>query len=204
MRHFFLPCAIASGALGMSAAAAQAQLITPCSGALRVAPGQRGTILCAIDVAAIAARTDEHLDAAARAKEEARGCICLLSCVTQTWTRRTTGGILPRHACTRTMWGAAPIRTARLGSAPCLSSRRTGIYRTFFGFRCSCIPACWRDQRQQRSLTARQTALACSPVKRRLLATAAHRCRSDRLHVAAVPLSSCFALLTGCARYGVL
>ena len=37
--------------------------------------------------------------------------------------------------------------------------------------------------------TARQFAFACSPVKRWLLAIAADRCRSDRLLVAAVPLS---------------
>jgi hypothetical protein len=121
MRHFFLPRAITSGSLGMFAAATQAQLVALPGGALRIAPGHLGTIPRAVDIAAVAAGTDEHLDAAARAEEEARGCISLLGFLTQTWTQRATSGILPRHTCLHDVGrgadtnfqvgiGAAPVR----------------------------------------------------------------------------------------------
>ena len=127
MRHFLLvllPGTIAPSTLGMLAATAVARLIAPPGSALFAAPVLRGAVSLTVDVAAIAAGADQHLDAASRAQIEARASICLF---TQAWTNCATGEILPRHTCSRTVWGAAPMRTARLESAPCLSSRKTDV-----------------------------------------------------------------------------
>ena len=128
MRHFLLvlpPGTIAPCTLGMFAATAVARLIAPPCCALFAAPTLRGAALLAVDVAAVAARADQHLHEAACAEIQARGCICLFAIVAQTWTKGSAGGILPRQTCLGTLWGAAPIQTCRLGSAPRLSSTKT-------------------------------------------------------------------------------
>ena len=128
MRHFLsvlLPGTIAPSTLGMFAATAVARLIAPPGSALFAAPALRGTAPLAVDVAAVAARADQHLHEAACAEIQARGCICLFAIVAQTWTKGSAGGILPRQTCLGTLWGAAPIQTCRLGSAPRLSSTKT-------------------------------------------------------------------------------
>jgi hypothetical protein len=113
MRHFVLPRAVAAGPRRMVAATMKTQLVASASRALRAAPGHLSAILCAVDVAAIAAGADHHLSAATRAEKKARGCIGLSALVTQTWTQCTTGEILPRHTCSRTVWGAALMQTSR-------------------------------------------------------------------------------------------
>jgi hypothetical protein len=127
MRHFFLPGAVGAGARGMVAPAIARALIAPAGGALLAAPGHFGTSLLAVDVAAVATRADQHQGAAARAHIEAPRCMSLFPLSTAPWTRSATRGILPRHTCSRTVRGAAAIRLARLGSAPCLSSRRQNL-----------------------------------------------------------------------------
>jgi hypothetical protein len=102
-----------------------ARLIAPPGGALFAAPVLCGAASLTVDVAAVAARADQHLHEAACAKIQARGYLCLFAIIAQTWTRIPTGGILPRHTCLGTLWGAAPMRTATLGSAPRLSSTKT-------------------------------------------------------------------------------
>ena len=128
MRHFLLvllPSTIAPSTLGMFAATAVARLIAPPSSALFAAPVLHGAASLTVDVAAVAARADQHLHEAACTEIQARGCICLFTVIAQTWTRIPTGGILPRHTCLGTLWGAAPMRTARLLSASRLSSTKT-------------------------------------------------------------------------------
>lgn len=127
MRHFVLPCAVAPGPRGMVAATTYAALITLSGGTLSGAARLCGAPLLTVDVAAIAAGADQHLDAASCAQIEARGRFRLFGVSTDAWTNCAMGEILPRHACSRTVWGAAPIRTARLGSAPRLSSRKTDV-----------------------------------------------------------------------------
>ena len=127
MRHFLSPSPIAAGTRGMIALTARGRLVALPGCALFAAPALLGAASLTVDVAAIAARADQHLDAAARTEIQARGCICLFAFVTQTWTKAPTDGILPRHTCLGTLWGAAPVQTSRLGSAPCLSSAKTGI-----------------------------------------------------------------------------
>ena len=128
MRHFLLvllPGTIAPCTLGMFAATAVARLIAPPGSALFVAPVLHGAASLTVDVAAVTARTDQHLHEAACTEIQARGCICLFAVIAQTWTRIPTGGILPRDTCLGTLWGAAPMRTARLLSASRLSSTKT-------------------------------------------------------------------------------
>ena len=85
----------------------------------------RGAASLTVDIAAVAARADQHLYEAACANIQARSCVCLFAIVAQTWTKAPAGGILARQTCLGTLWGAAPIRTCRLGSAPRLSSTKT-------------------------------------------------------------------------------
>jgi len=127
MRHFFLPCAVTLGPRGMFAAPVGRGLIAPPGGALLGTPGRLGASPIAVDVATVAAGADQYQGAATRAEILARSGMGLFGLSTGAWTKRVTGEILPRHACSRTVWGTAPIRTATLGSAPCLSSMRTGI-----------------------------------------------------------------------------
>src|SRR5262249_8148232 len=128
MRPFLLvslPGTIAPCTLGMLAATAVARLIAPPGSALFATPVLPRAALLTVDVAAVATGADQHLLEAACAEKQARGCICLFAVVAQTWTRAPTGGILPRHTCLGTLWGAAPMRTARLISASRLSSTKT-------------------------------------------------------------------------------
>jgi hypothetical protein len=128
MRHFLLvllPETIAPCTLGMVAATAVARLIAPSCSALFAASVMGGAALLTVDVAAVATRADQHLRQTACAEIQARSRICLFAVVAQPWTRVSTGGILPRHTCLSTLWGAAPMRTARLGSASRLSSTKT-------------------------------------------------------------------------------
>jgi len=127
MRHFFLPGAIRPGARRMVEPARPRALVAAASSALLGAPGLFGTSLIAVDVAAVATRADQHQDAAACAQIEAPRGMSLFPLCTASWTRGATRGILPRHTCSGTVWGAAAIRLARLGSAPCLLSRRRNL-----------------------------------------------------------------------------
>src|ERR1700730_2470130 len=125
MRHFLSPGPIAPCTLGMFAGTTRARLVALPGCALFAAPVLRGAALLTVDVAAIAARADQHLDPAALTEIQTRGCICLFAFVAQTWTKAPTDGILPRHTCLGTLWGTASNRTAKLRSAPCLSSTKT-------------------------------------------------------------------------------
>ena len=93
------PGTIAPVAIGTIEATARGRLIALRGCAPFAAPALLGTALLTVDVAAIAARADQHLDAAARAEVHAHGCICLFTFVTQTWTKVPAGGIVPRHTC---------------------------------------------------------------------------------------------------------
>lgn len=128
MRHFLLvslPGTIAPSTLGMLATTAVARLIAPPGSALFAAPVLRGAASLTVDIATVTARADQHLHEAARTEKQTRRCLRLFTLVAQTWTRAATGGILPRQTCLGTFWGAAPMRTARLGSASRLSSTKT-------------------------------------------------------------------------------
>ena len=97
MRHFLSPRTIAPGTRGMIVSTARGRLVALPGFALFAAPALPGAASLTVDVAAIAARTDQDLDAAARTEIQTRGCICLFAFVTQTWTKAPTDGILPRH-----------------------------------------------------------------------------------------------------------
>jgi hypothetical protein len=97
MRHFLSPRTIAPGTRGMIVSTARGRLVALPGCALFAAPALPGAASLTVDVAAIAARTDQDLDAAAHTEIQTRGCICLFAFVTQTWTKAPTDGILPRH-----------------------------------------------------------------------------------------------------------
>ena len=62
MRHFiFQPLAIAALAVGMFVAPGKAGLIALAGRALGLCPGQRGTVLCAIDIATVTTLADDDL-----------------------------------------------------------------------------------------------------------------------------------------------
>jgi hypothetical protein len=66
MRHFlFQAPAIASLAVGMFVAPREAGLIALAGRALGFCPGQRGTTLCAIDIATVTTTADHYLTTAA-------------------------------------------------------------------------------------------------------------------------------------------
>jgi hypothetical protein len=117
MRHVFLPGPIAAGTRCMGQATAATTLITAASRALGMPACLRGTPARAVDLAAIAAAADQHLSLAAHTYEQPRRCFqrCAFC---RAWTMTVMSGIVPRHACSRTMWGTASIRTWRFRSAP--------------------------------------------------------------------------------------
>jgi hypothetical protein len=93
---------------------------------LRLASGPVSAILLAVDVAAVATGADQHLRAAAGAQKKPPSCIPLLGLVTQTWTKRATGGILPRHTCSARCGARRryELRKVGIGAAPVLNEDR--------------------------------------------------------------------------------
>lgn len=66
MRHFlFQALAIAALAVSMFVASRDTRLIALASSSLRFCPGQRGTTLCAIDIATVTTPADHDLTTAA-------------------------------------------------------------------------------------------------------------------------------------------
>jgi len=72
MRHFLFSGAIATATRGMGEAAAVAPLVALSGRAQSLAPGELGTAVGTIDLAAIAAAADEHLSAATGTEKETR------------------------------------------------------------------------------------------------------------------------------------
>src|SRR5262245_39746166 len=99
MRHVFLPGAIVARSLGMVAAATVARLVTASGLALRAAPSLLCASFCPVDITAIAAGADQHLDVAARTEIEARACQSLIGIATETWTNPAMGEIVSPHSC---------------------------------------------------------------------------------------------------------
>jgi hypothetical protein len=143
----FLPRAIFARSLGMVAATTVTRLITSSGLALRIAPRLLGTFSCAVNVATVATGADQYLVLAARTEKEARACQSLIGVATETWTNPLMGEIIPRHSCSARCGARRRCKLARCESAPCLSSMKTRVYRTFFTFfcsRCSYTTTGWR------------------------------------------------------------
>src|SRR5712671_315134 len=98
MRHILLPRAVATGAQCMDDAAAVAHLVPLSGGALPLAPSQSGTAVGTIDLAPIAAATDEHLSVATGTQKET-GRRCVRPFGLRTWTKSAASEILPPHSC---------------------------------------------------------------------------------------------------------
>jgi hypothetical protein len=185
MRHFVLPGAVAVGACGMIATTTQGQLVTPPGGALLDAPGLLCAPSIAVDVATVATGADHHLVAAARAEIQAPGWIALLGLSTEAWTNRITGGILPRHTCSRTVWGAAPMRTCQVvvGAVPVFNEDRP--LTRLVGSRCRCTRGAILRTSLQQSSFEQLAGLSFPRARlRRLIASTTNRspvtCRACR------------------------
>ena len=72
MRHFFVFGPIAPGPAGVCAPSSMAGLVTRAGRLLIAPPGERATVTGAVNLATVAATTDQRLDAAFRAKKQAR------------------------------------------------------------------------------------------------------------------------------------
>ena len=176
MRHFLSPSPIAAGTRGMIALTARGRLVALPGCALFAAPALLGAASLTVDVAAIAARADQHLDAAARTEIQARDCICLFAFVTQTWTKDPTDAILPRHACLGTVWGMAPIQTSRLwvGAVPVFNEDRHLTHFRIFASSSAASRHAHPSSGAKRNTIPRHSApLPCSRQSRWLLVTTA-------------------------------
>ena len=98
MRHILLPRPMATGTERMGNATAVARLVALSGRALPLAPGDLGTAVGTIDLAAIAAATDQHLNAATDTQKET-GWRSVRAVGLQTWTKSTTSEIMPPHSC---------------------------------------------------------------------------------------------------------
>jgi hypothetical protein len=109
MRHVLVPGAIAAGAGGMRPPAVEARLIAPAGSALCVGSSLTGARPGAVDVAAIAAAADHHRGAAACTEEQPRrNRVVLIGSAGPRMTGAAIAAILPRHACSGTMWRTVP------------------------------------------------------------------------------------------------
>src|ERR1700686_1110117 len=98
MRHILLPRSIATGTQRMDDAAVVARLVALSGRALPLAPGQSGTAVGTIDLAAIAAAADEHLSVATGTQKET-GRRCVRPFGLRTCTKSAASEILPPHSC---------------------------------------------------------------------------------------------------------
>ena len=125
MRHVLLG-APAAGTRRMVHPTAAACLIAPPGGALGMMSSLLRAPGSAVNLAAVAAAADEHLNPAPSAQEQPRRSFHRIGCV-PAWTASATGGILPRHACSAPCGARRRTRTWRFRSAPCLPIRQVVI-----------------------------------------------------------------------------
>lgn len=142
MRHVLVSRSIATRPLGVGKAPRAAGLIASPGLVHRGAPRDLRTGSPAIDVAAIAARTQHHLRAATRAHEQPS---CLAHRAPRPraeaqWTPMTSGAILALA------YGAAPLRAPAGGGAAASGLPRTGRRRALLCFGCRSIAASIRPR----------------------------------------------------------
>ena len=127
MRHYFLSRPVAALPCGVLPATASGLLVA-LAGRDDVLPsGSRSAAVVAVDLASVAAVTDDHLIAATRAQEQATRCGLGLRCVAdKTWTNAIIGRILALHSCPARCGARRRGGTAKLSSAPCLPSILAG------------------------------------------------------------------------------
>lgn len=120
VRHYFAPGPISARALGVSETAVSARLIATGDIAPPLAARDMCASLGAINLAPITASADQHLRAAALAKEKPRGVVEIRPmAASMTWTQSAFCAIITRHSCTARCRGAAPGRFGRLvGAVP--------------------------------------------------------------------------------------
>jgi hypothetical protein len=120
MRHFFVFGPVAPGPFGVCAASSMAGLVTRASRLLIAPPGERPAVTGAVDLATVAAATDQRLDAAFRAKKQARRRGIPIGSMKTAWISAAFGVILPPHACPARCEGTASSRTAKfdIGAVP--------------------------------------------------------------------------------------
>lgn len=118
MRHFFTERralrarAITTLALGMTVPPAPSLLIALAGGLDACAPRRRGTAGTTVELAAIAARADQHL-AAASSTHKQPGIVHRTSNAMKCWTIQACAGILGIDPCASADRGAAPDLIAK-------------------------------------------------------------------------------------------
>jgi hypothetical protein len=125
MRHVLLG-APAAGTRRMVHPTAAACLVAPPGGALGMMSSFLRAPASTVNLAAVAAAADEHLNPAPCAQEQPRRSFHRIGCG-PAWTASATGGILPRHACSAPCRARRRTRTWRFRSAPCPPIRQVVI-----------------------------------------------------------------------------
>jgi hypothetical protein len=120
MRHFFEFGPVAPGPVGVCAPSSMAGLVTRASRLLIAPPGKRATVTGAVDLATVAATTDQRQAAASRAEEQPRRPGIQIGSMMAAWIFAPFGVILPPHACPARCEGTASSRTAKfdIGAVP--------------------------------------------------------------------------------------
>ena len=121
MRHVLASRPVTARPLGVRKPPPATGLVATPRLTLTTIAGTHGTATRAIDLAAVAATADQHLDATIGAHEQPGRCgAAVIRSADFLWTNATIDGILLPHTCPARLWGTASSVTAKFRSAPCL------------------------------------------------------------------------------------
>src|SRR6202166_4067227 len=121
MRHFFASCPVTACPFGMRAPPMTAGLVARAGGPLASPPGEPAAASGAIDLAAVAATTNQRLSAASRADKQAcRRCVIMAGTADDTWTNAAVAPILALHTCPARCGARRRTKLPGLSAAPCL------------------------------------------------------------------------------------
>src|ERR1700688_881393 len=121
MRLFFASCPVTACPFGMRAPPMTAGLVARAGGPLTSPPSEPAAVPGAIDLAAVAAMSNQRLRAACRADEQAcRRCVVMARTAEDTWTNAAIALILALHTCPARCGARRRTKLPGLSAAPCL------------------------------------------------------------------------------------